>query len=152
GKRATTLAFLHLDHIGGLNTLFHVLATGSTMVTTSERDPDAVCQAIARHRVELLPTTPTFLNMLLISDAHRRHDLAGLQTITYGTEPMPASTLRAVIEAFPWVRLKQTYGLSEIGILRSQSSADHSLWVRLGGPDCRVKVIDGILWVRPASA
>ena len=54
-----------------------------------ERTPDAVCAAIERYRVEVLPTTPTFLKMLLISAAYRRYDLSSLQLVTYGTEPMP---------------------------------------------------------------
>ena len=71
-----------IDHIGGINTLFHVLARGGPIVTARDRTPDAVCEAMAAHRVELLPTTPTFLNMLLISDAANRYDLSALRTIT----------------------------------------------------------------------
>ena len=52
--------------------------------------PRHVCEAIARHRVELLPTSPTFLNLLLLSEEQQRHDLSSLKLITYGTEPMPA--------------------------------------------------------------
>ena len=99
-----TLVFLLLDHIGGINTLFHALCNGGTIVTTEDRSPDGVCAAIARHRVELLPTTPTFLRMLLIADAAGRHDLSSLDIVTYGTEPMPASTLAAVRAALPRVR------------------------------------------------
>ena len=46
-------------------------------------------------------TTPTFLNMLLISDAHQRFDLSSLSLITYGTEPMPVATLRHLHEEQP---------------------------------------------------
>ncbi len=112
-----TLAFLLMDHIGGINTLLHVLAHGGVLVTTRDRTPDTICAAIERYGVQLLPTTPTFLRMALISDAIRRHELKSLEIITYGTEPMPASTLAAVRASLPQVRLKQTYGLSELGIL-----------------------------------
>jgi long-chain acyl-CoA synthetase len=88
-----TLVFLLLDHIGGINTLLHGLSHGGTIVTARERSPDAVCAAIETHRIQLLPTTPTFLRMLLIADATRQHDLSSLKLITYGTEPMPPSTL-----------------------------------------------------------
>src|SRR5262249_8600983 len=54
-----TLVFLSLDHIGGVNTLFHVLCHGGTAVTPDQRSPDTVCAAIEAHRVQLLPTTPT---------------------------------------------------------------------------------------------
>src|SRR5262249_21610701 len=49
------LSFLLLDHIGGINTLFHGLANGGTVVTTPDRAPASVCRAIERHRVEVLP-------------------------------------------------------------------------------------------------
>jgi acyl-CoA synthetase (AMP-forming)/AMP-acid ligase II len=50
------------------------------------------------------------------------------------------------------VRLSQTYGLSELGILRARSKSSDSLWVRLGGEGIETQVRDGILWVRAASA
>src|SRR2546430_13342682 len=106
------LVFLLLDHIGGINTLLYGLCHGGTIVTTRERTPDAVCAAIEARRIELLPTTPTFLRILLIADAIRRYDLSSLKIVTYGTEPMPPSTLAVAREALPWLRFKQTYGLS----------------------------------------
>jgi acyl-CoA synthetase (AMP-forming)/AMP-acid ligase II len=147
-----TLSFLLLDHIGGINTLFHTLANGGTLVAVAARDPDAVCRAIARHHVQLLPTSPTFLNLLLISEAHRRHDLSSLELVTYGTEVMPPSTLERLHAALPGVRLLQTYGLSELGILRSKSRESGSLWVKVGGEGFETKVVDGVLWVRAHSA
>jgi acyl-CoA synthetase (AMP-forming)/AMP-acid ligase II len=147
-----TLVFLLLDHIGGINTLLHGLCHGGTIVTISERSPDAVCAAIAAHRIQLLPTTPTFLRMLLIADAVRRHDLASLEIITYGTEPMPSSTLAAVREALPRVRLKQTYGLSELGILPTQSRDSGSVWLKLGKAGFEHRIVDGVLWIRSPSA
>ncbi|MBJ6760426.1 AMP-binding protein [Myxococcaceae bacterium JPH2] len=147
-----TLTFLLLDHIGGINTLLHALMSGGTIVPLLERTPQAVCAAIAKHRVQLLPTTPTFLNMLLMSEAYRQHDLSSLEMITYGTEPMPAATLKHLHEVFPTLKLKQTYGLSELGILQTKSKDDASLWVKVGGDGYEVKVIDNILWIRAESA
>jgi acyl-CoA synthetase (AMP-forming)/AMP-acid ligase II len=147
-----TLSFLLLDHIGGINTLFHVLCHGGTLVTAEDRSPRSVCSAIETHRVQLLPTTPTFLRMLLIAEAPKQHDLSSLEIITYGTEPMPASTLAAVREAFPTVRLKQTYGLSELGILPTQSRSSDSPWLKLGGGMFEHRVVDGVLWLRSQTA
>lgn len=152
GKSFRTLAFLLLDHIGGLNTLFSVLSSGGAVVSVAQRGVETVAEAIAKHRVQLLPTTPTFLKMMLMADAHLRYDLSSLTYITYGTEPMPDSTLKALHAAFPEVRLKQTYGLSELGILRSQSKEPDSLWVRVGGEGVETKVVDNVLWIRTRSA
>jgi long-chain acyl-CoA synthetase len=151
-NRQCTLTFLLLDHIGGINTLFYTLANGGTVVSVPSRDPEVVCRAIARHRVELLPTSPTFLNLLLISEAYKHHDLSSLQLITYGTEVMPATTLQRVHEIFPSTRLLQTYGLSELGILRSKSRDSNSLWVKVGGEGFETKIVDGVLHVRAQSA
>jgi acyl-CoA synthetase (AMP-forming)/AMP-acid ligase II len=147
-----TLVFLLLDHIGGINTLLHGLCHGGTIVTIRDRSPDAVCAAIEAHRIQLLPTTPTFLRILLIADAIRRHDLSSLEIVTYGTEPMPATTLAAVREALPRVRLKQTYGLSELGILPTQSRDSGSVWLKLGNAGFEHKIVENVLWIRSPSA
>ncbi|MEU1007003.1 long-chain fatty acid--CoA ligase [Streptomyces sp. NPDC088810] len=147
-----TLGFLNLDHIGGINTLLHTLSQGGALVTIDDRTPDTVCAAIAAHRIQVLPTTPTFLNMLLISRAYTRHDLSSLQLITYGTEPMPLGVLQRLDATLPGVRLKQTYGLSELGILSTRSRDNDSLWVKLGGEGFEYQIRDGILWIRSDMA
>ena len=147
-----TLVFLQLDHIGGVNTLFYTLSNAGAVVVSEGRTPRQVCEAIARHRVELLPTSPTFLNLLLLSEEQQRHDLSSLKLITYGTEPMPERTLQKVNAAFPQVKLLQTYGLSELGILRSQSRENGSLWMRVGGEGFETKIVEGRLFIRASSA
>jgi acyl-CoA synthetase (AMP-forming)/AMP-acid ligase II len=151
-RRWRTLLFLGLDHIGGINTLFYTLSNGGMVVTPVDRSPSGVCLAIQQHRVELLPTSPTFLNFLLLSSVDNAYDLSSLRLITYGTEPMPQSTLDRIAQVFPAVTLQQTYGLSELGILRSQSRDLTSLWVRLGGEGYQTKVVDNRLWIRAESA
>jgi acyl-CoA synthetase (AMP-forming)/AMP-acid ligase II len=65
---------------------------------------------------------------------------------------MPETTLLRIHELFPNLRLQQTYGMSELGILRSKSKDSGSLWVKVGGEGFETKVVDGILWVRAHSA
>ncbi|HEX2228733.1 MAG TPA: AMP-binding protein [Candidatus Binatia bacterium] len=146
------VAFLLFDHIGGFNTLLHTLSNHGCLIALAARDAVSVCQAIERHRVEVLPTSPTFLNLLLMSEAWRDHDLSSLELITYGTESMPEMTLRKLNQVFPRVRFAQTYGLSELGILRSKSRTSDSLWVKVGGEDYETRVVDGILHVRAKSS
>jgi acyl-CoA synthetase (AMP-forming)/AMP-acid ligase II len=146
-----TVLFLGFDHIGGINTLFYTLSNGGMAVVPVERSPSGVCQAIQLHRAELLPTSPTFLNFLLLSGAYKAYDLSSLRLITYGTEPMPQSTLDRIAQVFPAVTLQQTYGLSELGILRSKSRDATSLWVRLGGEGYQTKIVDNRLWIKAES-
>lgn len=149
--KLTTLTFLLFDHWGGLNTVLHALSNGATIVSGPDRSPQGVCELIERHRVELLPATPTFLNLLLVSGAHRHRDLSSLRVITYGAEPMPESTLERLHVEFPGVKLQQTYGLIELGVLRSKSREDGSLWVKLGGEGFETRVVDGVLQIRTKS-
>jgi long-chain acyl-CoA synthetase len=151
-QRKCTLTFLLFDHIGGIDTLMNTLSSGGTVATVSAREPDLVCQAIEKHKVHTLPTSPTFLNLLLLSEAYVGHDLSSLQVIAYGTEPMPASTLRRLGEVFPQVNLVQTYGMSELGVLRSRSKDSGSLWIKFSGDGFETKIVDGILWVRTPTA
>jgi long-chain acyl-CoA synthetase len=147
-----TLAFLLFDHIGGINTLLYTLSNAGCIVVAADRSPERVCQTIQDHRVELLPTSPTFLNLLLVSEAYKRYDLWSLQLVTYGTEVMPESTLRRFREALPDVRLAQTYGLSELGIMRAKSRSSDSLWVKIGGEGFQTRVVDGMLEIKAQSA
>lgn len=147
-----TLTFLLFDHIGGVNTLLYTLSNAGCVVTVQDRKPDAVCQAIERYRVQLLPTSPTFINLLLLSEAYKRYDLSSLEMVTYGTEPMPESTLIRFYTLFPHIRLLQTYGLSELGILRSKSKSSDSLWVKVGGEGFETRIVDGMLEIKAQSA
>jgi len=142
------LAFLMIDHFGGINTILAIASSLGTVVTVADRAVGSICKAVADNRVELLPATPSFLTMLIASGLYREHDLSSLKRITYGTEVMPQSTLDRLKAAFPDAELQQTYGLSEVGVLRSKSRGDGSLWVRIGGEGFETKVVDDILWIR----
>ena len=142
------IPFLMIDHFGGINTILSITANQGTVVTIADRAVASVCKAIEEFKVELLPTTPSFLTLLMASNAHKNYDMKSLRLITYGTEVMPQSTLNRVKTAFPGTRLLQTYGLSEVGVLRSRSKDDGSLWVKVGGDGFQTKVVNGILWVK----
>jgi acyl-CoA synthetase (AMP-forming)/AMP-acid ligase II len=146
------ISFLNLDHIGGINTLLHTLSQGGAVISIADRSPDSVFAAVAEHGVEVLPTTPTFLNMVLISGALARHPTDSLQLVTYGTEPMPLQTLQRLKTELPQVRFKQTYGLSELGILPTRSRDDNTLWVKIGGAGFDYKIVDDVLWIRSDMA
>jgi len=147
-----TLTFLLFDHLGGLNTLLYILSNGGCVVTVAARTPDRVLEAVERWRVELMPTSPTFLNLILLSGAYERYDLSSIRLVTYGTEPMSESTLKRFCRLLPNVEMLQTYGLSEIGVMRSKSKSSDSLWVKIGGEEFQTRVVDGLLEVKAKSA
>lgn len=151
-KPLRMLIFLQLDHIGGVNSLLYSLANGGTIIIAEDRSPAKVCAAIDTFKADLLPTSPTFLNLILLSRAYEEHDLSSLKLVTYGTETMPQSTLLRLASLLPHVILQQTYGLSEVGILRSKSRGSESLWVKIGGDEFQTKIVDNRLWIRSESA
>ena len=140
------LALLGFDHIGGLNTLFNTLAGGALLAVPASRSPADVAATIARHRVAILPASPTFLNLLLAAGVTA--NLSSLRVITYGTEPMPESLLVRLKAAFPQVRFIQTFGTSETGITRTESPEPGSTFLRFEDPNLEWKVVEDELWLR----
>ena len=62
-----TINFLLFDHIGGLNTLLHTLFNKGTVVAPNSRKVEDILSTCRDHSIEVLPTTPTFLRMMLMS-------------------------------------------------------------------------------------
>lgn len=144
----STVLFLLMDHFGGFNTLLSSFAYGGVGVCLKDRMPESVCQAIEQAKADLLPTTPTFINFLIASKCYETYDLSSVELITYGTEVMTPATLKKLREIFPNAQVKQTYGLSELGVLRSKSESDDSVWVKIGGSGFETKIVDNTLWIR----
>lgn len=143
-----TVLFLLMDHFGGFNTLLSSFAYGGVGVCLKDRMPESVCLAIQQSKADLLPTTPTFINFLIASKCYETYDLSSVELITYGTEVMTPATLKKLREIFPNAQVKQTYGLSELGVLRSKSESDDSVWVKIGGVGFETKIVDNTLWIR----
>ncbi|GCL65938.1 class I adenylate-forming enzyme family protein [Pseudaquabacterium pictum] len=147
----SAICFLLFDHMGGINTVLHLLFQGGLAVNPGTRQVDVVCEAIARHQVQLLPATPSFLSQLLLSRAHERHDLSSLKVISYGTEVMSETVLQKLNAVLPGCVFKQTYGLSETGVLQIKSRSNDSLWFRFIDPGVRWKVENDVLWISTRS-
>lgn len=148
GKRIVFLIFLMFDHIGGLNTLLNCLSMNVTMVFPEKREPEHVSGLIEKYKVNVLPASPTFLNLLLISECNLHYDMSSLRMITYGTEPMPDSLLVKLKDAFPRVKFLQTFGTSETGISQTASRSSDSTFLRIDDPNTEIKIVDGELWIR----
>lgn len=142
------LLFLMFDHIGGINTLLNCLKDGSTIVIPSERTPHYIVDLIFRYGVNVLPTTPTFLNLMLIGDLSFEDKLKSLKLISYGTERMPESVLKRIKLTFPGIRLLQTFGTSETGILKTISKSSESLFFKFEDERYEHKIIDNILYIK----
>ena len=145
------IPFLLYDHLGGVNTLLSLASSGGSLVQIGSRGISDICRAIEKFRVTLLPTTPTFLNLLLASGEIKKTDFSSLRLVTYGTEVMTESILKKLVTALPSVEYKQTYGLSELGVFQTSSLSKDSSWITIGGKGVETKVIDNVLWVKSHS-
>lgn len=146
--KLSILLFLLFDHIGGINTVLSTLCAGGTGVILRERGPEAVCRLIETHRVQVMPASPTFLNLILMGGFLERHDLSSLRLITYGTEPMPEALLKRVKDAFPKARLLQTFGTSETGISGTVSETSGSTFFKIEDEAFEHRIVDGELQLR----
>ena len=133
-----TIAFLLFDHIGGINTLLYTLSNAGCVVTVDDRSPEHVCRAIAsasrRAAADLADVpqpaagqrgVPTLRPVQSQNRDLRHRSHAGKHAQAVSRDCSRTSTLQ------------QTYGLSEVGILRSKSRSSDSLWVKIGGEDFR---------------
>ena len=143
-----TINFLLFDHIGGLNTLLHTLFNKGTVVAPKSRSVKDILATCSEHEIEVLPTTPTFLRMMLMSGLIPDQVPETLRIITYGTERMDQPTLNALCELLPNVDFRQTFGMSELGIVRVKSEARDSLFMKVGGEGVETKVVDKVLEIR----
>ena len=147
-KSMNMLVFLMFDHIGGLNTVFNALCMGACLIIPKIKDAKTICELIEKYKIMVLPSSPTFLNLILISEEYKNYDLSSLRMITYGTETMPQSLLLKLKEVFPKVKFLQTFGTSETGISTTSSKSSNSLFMKLEDINGEYKIVDNELWLR----
>lgn len=150
-RKDRSLLLLLIDHIGGLDSAFRCLFSGSTLVIPEARSPQAAGAAIASHKVNVLPASPTFLNLMLLAHIPEKHDLSSVEIVAYGAEAMPQNVLTRIAEAFPNAQLQQKFGTSETGAIRIKSSDNESLFFRIEDSDTQWKIIDDELWLKTPS-
>ncbi|MDB2426504.1 fatty acid--CoA ligase family protein [Flavobacteriaceae bacterium] len=147
-KNLTFLVFLMFDHIGGLNTMLNILSMGSTMVIPEKREPELIGELIQKYKVNILPASPTFLNLMNIGGVFENYDLSSLKLVTYGTEPMSENLLNNLKLKLPKARLIQTFGTSETGIIKTKSKSSSSLLIKFEDDDQDVKIVNNELWIK----
>lgn len=147
-KSINMILFLMFDHIGGLNTLLNILSMGATMIIPENRNADDVCKLLQDYKIMVLPSSPTFLNLILMNKSNEKYDLSNLRMITYGTEAMPESLLNRLKLAFPKVKFLQTFGTSETGIANTLSKSSNSTFMKIDDPELEYKIVDNELWLK----
>ena len=147
-KSLNMILFLMFDHIGGLNTLLNILSMGSMMIIPQNRNADDVCKLLQDYKIRVLPSSPTFLNLILMNKSHKKYDLSSLRMITYGTEAMPDSLLARLKDIFPKTKFLQTFGTSETGIANTSSKSSNSTYMKIDDPELEYKIVEDELWLK----
>jgi long-chain acyl-CoA synthetase len=137
----TTLITLDLDRIGGFDALLHTFFYSGLAIVPNPITPDNVLELIDKYKVELLITTPTLLRLILLRGIYD-HNLSSLKIISFGSERMPEYVLDKLKELLPDVKLKQTYGATELGVFRTHSEGNLIKIL-----DRETKIEDGLLYV-----
>lgn len=147
-KNLIFIVFLLFDHIGGLNTMLNILSMGSTMIIPHKREPETIANLIENYKVNILPASPTFLNLMNIAGVFEKNNFSSLKLITYGTEPMPENLLYKLKAKLPKTRFIQTFGTSETGIIKTKSKSSESLLLKFDDNNQQVKIVNGELWIK----
>ena len=152
--RLRMLMLLLFDHIGGLNSLINAVSGGNVVVIPKSRRVEDIVDCLEQDKVSVLPTSPSFLNLLSISiKGNDRRVFPGVRLVTYGSESMPSAVLRTCKAIFPNAKFQETYGLSELGILgtRSKSGAGSDMFY-IDEKNAEYKIVYGELVVRKSTS
>ncbi len=142
------LLFLTFDHIGGIDTMIRILSIGGTLSIPKNRRPEDICKMIEKYKITVLPSSPTFLNLMLMGKFHKLYDLSSLKIIAFGAEPMPESLLARINIELNHVQLQQKFGTSETNAIKVISKSNDSLFMKIVDENQEYKIIENELWLK----
>ncbi|MEQ1721815.1 MAG: fatty acid--CoA ligase family protein [Pseudobdellovibrio sp.] len=144
-----TFAFSPLESIAGIETLLETVFNGAGLVTAVDSfNPHDIATLISQNAVDYFQTTPSFLNLFLLSGQIQKHNLSSLKKIAYGSEPVMPATTAALKKALPEVILMHTYGMSEIGILKTETNQDEPFKLKINSTFNPSRIINGLIEVQ----
>ncbi|KAK7268502.1 hypothetical protein RIF29_21201 [Crotalaria pallida] len=108
------LAFIPMFHIYGL-ILFGLglLCVGVTTILMQKFDFQAMLVAIQKHKVNNIPAVPPVVLALVKYASKAGCDLSSLRRVGTGAAPLSKEVSLEFRKLFPWVELRQGYGLTE---------------------------------------
>ena len=147
-----------LCHVAGYN-VFVAHRRARPIVLQRSFDPVGLAHLAREHGVTMLSLAPTMIAMLLDHPDVSDDDLATVRALGYGASPIPAPTLRRVIDRWNW-DCSQGFGMTELAgnaiflgpeDHRAAAAGDDRLLAAAGRPSPGVDVrlgIDNELLVR----
>lgn len=140
--------FSPLESIAGIELLLEAIVHGKSLVAPNvNTDPYQVIKAGSENDVDYFSTTPSFLHLMLLTREFNRASWPALKIISYGSEPSQEPRLREVCAHFPGTELVHTYGMSELGILKTFTPPERPFLFRLDPARNPGRINDGLLEV-----
>jgi acyl-CoA synthetase (AMP-forming)/AMP-acid ligase II len=120
------LVIAPLFHIGAVASLFYTLMIGVNVILHRNFNPNAVVEAIEKHRLSSLFMVPAMIQAILnaVPDLDKR-DFSTLKRINYGASPIGEELLKRAMATFG-CDFQQSYGMTETsGAVAQLTVADH---------------------------
>lgn len=160
------LCFIPMFHIYGL--AFFSLGLFCARITTvvmQRFDLQAMLDAVQTYKVSNIPAVPPVILGLVKNASKFKCDLSSLRRIGSGAAPLSKELADAFREKFPWVELRQGYGLTESSgaasfFVSDEQAKTHPASCGMLVPTFSAKVVDvgtglalppcreGELWIR----
>jgi long-chain acyl-CoA synthetase len=163
---ATTIVVSPLFHAHALINASFMVLCGTTLVLGGRFAPDALLNAIERHRATYVTGSPAMWHALVEVPGTERRDLTSVRVISSGAGPIDPATLDALQRVFPSAVVAEGYGLTEATclvsanpVLRGYAGTPGSVGVPLFDTDVEIRATGepgevleprqvGELWVR----
>ncbi|XP_027937605.1 4-coumarate--CoA ligase-like 5 [Vigna unguiculata] len=108
------LAFIPMFHIYGFVFFgLGLLCVGITTVLMQKFDFQDMLDAIQKHKVSNVPAVPPVILALVKYSSKARCDLSTLRRLGTGAAPLSKEVAQEFRKMFPWIELRQGYGLTE---------------------------------------
>ncbi|MDD3300587.1 MAG: fatty acid--CoA ligase family protein [Bacteroidales bacterium] len=152
-KGYTTLATMLFDHIAGIDIMLYTLCAGGTLVVSDSRNPQKLIDTAIAYRVEVIPASPSLLQLMLIEESFRPECMPNLKIITFGSEFMTDTVKERVTSRFqPHVTVAQKYGITEIGNPATVTKKDDPSYFKFKEGLLEYKIVNDVLHIKSMSS
>ena len=152
-KRYTTIGLMLFDHIAGIDTLFYVLSSGGSLIIPQEKSIDNILTTLSQLSVEVLPASPSLIQLLLMDDRFNINYLSSLKVITIGSERINDNLNSRLQERFGGkVELIQKYGITEIGTPATITRDNDPRYIKFKSGLIDYKIDDNVLYIKSPSS
>jgi len=145
---AGPVSFLHSFPVGtqaGQESLRVPLRiAGRVAIALPSFDPHELCALVARYRVVRLQLVPAMAQLVVVSGAHRDHDVSSVRRVILSSAPAAPALFPRLVEAFPSATVWNAYALTEAGAARTLMQWDASRPTAVGRPmgETEVRIVD----------